>query len=190
VKRFPPACGSPERNDELTHRAIRVLRGEIHIGIRNDWDFRETCYQSGLEKHDRGYLRTGTMWQGCGSSRGRGRAAGLTARRTRLPAPHPAHRPHRPLPGPAPGAARRTPATSMWQRRCRNHLAATATWLPAPSAPHQPALPAPRAPRAPPAPAPTAHSERAVPKWHPCRRKRAAGRRQRLSRRGRGGGIS
>ena len=85
---------------------------------------------------------------------GRGRAAGLTAS-------------HAPAAGtssgapasPVPSAPRRPPhlPTSMWQRRCCNHLAATSTWLPgaaraAPAA--LPALRAPRAPRAPPAPAP------------------------------------
>src|SRR5690348_15596791 len=49
-------------------------------------------------------------------------------RRTGLTGPAPPHRPPH-------------PATSMWQPRCSNHLAATSTWLPGPPAPHRPHRP-------------------------------------------------
>jgi len=103
------------------------------------------------------------MSHGCGSSGGRGRAAGLTACRTRLPtASHPAHRPHRPHP---PRTGRRTEP-----RRCDSDVAATT------SLPHRrgyqgrPHRTGPRClhhahhgHRLPPVPG--AHSGRAAPMW-------------------------
>ena len=82
-----------------------------------------------------GAVRTGTMWRGCGSSGGRGRATGLIA--SHAPAADTSSgAPASPAPaGPPPIAAL---TTSMWQRRCCNHLAVTSTWLPRAAAPHRP----------------------------------------------------
>ena len=102
---------------------------------------------------------------------GRERPGGWTDRASQAPAAGPSSgEPAPPAPaGPAPITAL---TTSMWQRRCPNHLAATSTWLPGPAAPHRPHRRrrlhhAHHGHR--PLPRPAPHSGRAAPLSHSCR---------------------
>ena len=66
---------------------VRGLRGAVSVVPAVTWVPGVPSIPGGSSG---GAVRTGTMWRGRGSSGGRGRATGLTARRTRLPpAPHP-----------------------------------------------------------------------------------------------------